>query len=342
MAGGTAALEVLDRLISADPTATAWSFEDHARGSLHEAERLMTLKGAEAQTVTIAAPRGPRSITAVRIKRRGGPAPGTTMAPDARGIADAPGTAELCRFLSLLSAINRNCPWAPHAFSANDAILRELVSNHLNLIVGEERATRHGGRLRALIGSGLTPSNLCWISASRAPAPGPGPYRSHRILTLKHQQTGSRERRPRSPSSSRHSPSDQSPAATCFLSTRPGSTAPRRSSVRRQNPPQVDPRSPPAHPAPGSQRRAAPSSTGSGGPGTLKTRDSTRSGSRSTTPARSGSGTPQAQSTRLPHGPEPSRAAAAITPPPSSSTKVGQLPRVSRLVRGGSDPLFTV
>ena len=173
------ALARLDAVIGGDPRAALWSFNDHARGSLHEAERLMTLRGAEAATVDLPAARGPRSITAVRIKRRGGPPPGAagseSPAPDARGIADAPGTGELCRFLSLLDAINRNTPWAPHPFSANDSILRELVSNHLNLIVGEERATRHGGRLRALIGSGLTPSNLCWISASRPGSRGPGP-----------------------------------------------------------------------------------------------------------------------------------------------------------------------
>lgn len=161
----TEALARIDAIIAADPESQRWSFEHHQRGALHTAERLMTLQGAEAGALKIAGPKAPRSITAVRIKRRGAAKPGGA-APDSGAIPDAPGTAELCRFLTLLNSINRHCPWAPHAFSANDSILRELVSNHLNLIVGEERAAKYGGRLRSLIGSNLSPSNICWISTS--------------------------------------------------------------------------------------------------------------------------------------------------------------------------------
>jgi len=35
-------VERLDGLIAADPAAEAWSFAEHERGALHEAERLMT------------------------------------------------------------------------------------------------------------------------------------------------------------------------------------------------------------------------------------------------------------------------------------------------------------
>ena len=116
---------------------------------------MMTLAGvSESDDVGITKKTGPRSIT--HIKR--------SAAAAGRETKLEPGTAELCRFIRLLNLINRNCPWAPHPFEVNDAILRELTSNHLNLIVGQQNANRHGPRLRSLIGAELTPSNICWIT----------------------------------------------------------------------------------------------------------------------------------------------------------------------------------
>jgi len=148
-------VERLDAIIAKDPEAQTWTFAGHERGALHEAERMMTLAGvSESDDVGITKKTGPRSIT--HIKRSAAAADRETKLE--------PGTAELCRFIRLLNLINRNCPWAPHPFEVNDAILRELTSNHLNLIVGQQNANRHGPRLRSLIGAELTPSNICWIT----------------------------------------------------------------------------------------------------------------------------------------------------------------------------------
>ena len=152
-------VERLDEIIAADPEAQNWTFAGHERGALHEAERMMTLAGvAEEDDVGVAKKRGPRPVT--HVKRSAAAADRETKLE--------PGTAELCRFIRLLNLINRNCPWAPHPFEVNDSILRELTSNHLNLIVGQQNANRHGPRLRALIGSELTPSNVCWITSGGA------------------------------------------------------------------------------------------------------------------------------------------------------------------------------
>lgn len=169
------ALKSLDALIAKDPEAQRWSFADHQKGALHEAERIMTLAGKD-EEIGIAKKRGPRAITDIR------------KTPTAVASADSPGTEELCRFIRLLHLINRHCPWAPHPFEVNDAILRELTSNHLNLIVGQQHANKHGPRLRSLIGAGLTPSNIMWItSAEPAPAlrsPLPVPTLAPAPLTL--------------------------------------------------------------------------------------------------------------------------------------------------------------
>lgn len=158
----TDALQRLDRIIADDPAAKLWSFQKHTRGALHEVERIMTLKGEANSGIEIAAPNRPRSIYTIEVRRKQPQA----MAPDAASIGDAPGTGYLCRFLKLLHLVNTQVPWAGKSFSANDSILRELTSNHLNLICGEENAKKYGGRLRAIIGSEMTPSNLCWISES--------------------------------------------------------------------------------------------------------------------------------------------------------------------------------
>ena len=147
----------LDALIAQDPDAERWSFADHQRGALHEAERIMTLAGVD-EAIGVARKKGPRAVTDVRIVQT------TTSATT----SVSPGTAELCRFIRLLHLINRHCPWAPHLFQVNDAILRELTSNHLNLIVGQQNANKHGPRLRSLIGAGLTPSNIMWITSADA------------------------------------------------------------------------------------------------------------------------------------------------------------------------------
>lgn len=154
------ALKSLDALIAKDPEAQRWSFADHQKGALHEAERIMTLAGKD-EEIGIAKKRGPRAITDIR------------KTPTAAASPDSPGTEELCRFIRLLHLINRHCPWAPHPFEVNDAILRELTSNHLNLIVGQQHANKHGPRLRSLIGAGLTPSNIMWITSAdpRRPLP---------------------------------------------------------------------------------------------------------------------------------------------------------------------------
>lgn len=137
----------LDILIGKDPGSETWS-GGTGRG-LHEAERLLRLKGGQ-ETIGKAF-RGPRPVNQPVRKKKATE-------------EETPGTTELCRFLALLDKINTQCPWAPFSFEANNAILRELVSNHLALIVGTEREKKNGGRLRSLIGSGLSPSNICWIS----------------------------------------------------------------------------------------------------------------------------------------------------------------------------------
>lgn len=93
-------IDRLDALIAADPSAASWSFAEHERGALHEAERLMTLEGAD-EEIVVAKQRGPRSIVAIHRKRKI-----QTHADSA-----CPGTADLCRFLRLLHLINTNCPW---------------------------------------------------------------------------------------------------------------------------------------------------------------------------------------------------------------------------------------
>ena len=110
------ALESLDTLIAQDPDAQRWSFADHERGALHEAERIMTLAGKD-EEIGVAKKRGPRAITDIRKLPSAGPE-----------ASASPGTEELCRFIRLLHLINRHCPWAPHPFEVNDAILRELTS----------------------------------------------------------------------------------------------------------------------------------------------------------------------------------------------------------------------
>lgn len=90
----------LDALIAADPSAASWSFAEHERGALHEAERIMTLEGAD-EEIVVAKQRGPRSIVAIHRKRK------TQTHADSA----CPGTADLCRFIRLLQLINTHCPW---------------------------------------------------------------------------------------------------------------------------------------------------------------------------------------------------------------------------------------
>ena len=91
----------------------------------------MTLEGAD-EEIVVAKQRGPRSIVAIHRKRT------TPTHADSA----CPGTADLARFIHLLRLINEHCPWANKSFGVNDSILKELVSNHLNLIVGQKQFPR--------------------------------------------------------------------------------------------------------------------------------------------------------------------------------------------------------
>lgn len=76
-----------------------------------------------------------------------------------------PGELALVHFMKMLDHIQFNAPDKGMNFPVNTSILKQLVVNHLGVIVGESVAAAHSEQLIGIVSKKkLRSGNLCWIT----------------------------------------------------------------------------------------------------------------------------------------------------------------------------------